>query len=269
MYIEEYGPQAAPALVFLHGNAVGGWMWQPFIEEFGDYHCILPDLPGHGKSNALEWISLADTAEQIIQVIRKKASNQRAHLVGASLGGSVAFQILGTCPEVVGHTLITGTSLLPMPGLAFFKITIRLMAPLIKTDFFIQAALKALNFSSKETQQFRQALGAISRKTFVTAWCQALDLRYSKAIEKVETPILLMAGEKEQAFIHRSNFILMERLPNVKSRVAPKMGHGWMGESPRLFTSVLRSWLLDKELPSELLVTQGSSGGRHRDVMPA
>jgi len=154
--------------------------------------------------------------------------------------------------------LITGTSLLPMPGLAFFKIMIHLMAPLIKTDFFIKAALKALNFSGKENAQFHRALQAISSKTFAQAWCQALDLRYSTELERVKTPILLMAGEKEQEFIHQSNFMLEQRLQNAKSRIAPGMGHGWMGESPELFTRVLRSWLMEKELPSELSAMKGS-----------
>ncbi len=143
-----------------------------------------------------------------------------------------------------------------MPGLALFKVMIRLMAPLIKTDFFMRAALKALNFPDKEYEQFRQALHAISGQTFVKAWCQALDLRYSSELEKVKTPILLMAGEKEQGFIHQSNHLLAERLPNAKSRIAPKMGHGWMGESPLLFSRVLNLWLTDTELPGELLLTR-------------
>lgn len=256
MYIFEYGPREAPAIVFLHGNAVGGWMWQSYLDEFQDYHCLLLDLPGHGKSNSLEWRSLADTAEQVVQVIREQTSQQRAHLVGASLGGSVAFQLLCTCPEVVDHTLITGTSLLPMPGLGFFKMMIRLMAPLIKTDLFLRAALKALNFTDEDREQFRQALHLISSRTFVAAWSQALDLRYSSELEKVKTPILLMAGEKEQKFIHQSNFLLAERLQNARSRIAPKLGHGWMGESPMLFSRVLKSWLADTELPCELLLTK-------------
>ncbi len=258
MYIEEYGSQDTPALVFLHGNAVGGWMWQPFLEEFCDLHCILLDLPGHGKSNKIEWLSLSDTAQQVIRMIHEHTSEHRAHLVGASLGGSVIFQILCQCPEVVDHTLITGTSLLPMPGLALFKIMIHLIAPWIKTDWFINSALKALNFSGKEKEQFRQALQAISSQTFAKAWYQALDLRYSTELERVTTPILLMAGEKEQKFIHQSNFMLGQRLPNTISLIAPKMGHGWMGESPDLFTRVLRAWLMEYELPRELLTTPGA-----------
>ena len=248
MYVSEHGSQAAQAIVFLHGTAVGGWMWQAYLCELREYHCLLLDLPGHGKSNGLEWLSLADTATQVARIIRERTARQRAHLVGASLGGAVAFQLLSMYPEAVDHTLITGSSLLPMPGLALFKGMLPLMAPLIKTDLFLRAALKALNFSDADGEQFRQALRAVSRRTFVSAWSQALDLRFSPALEKVTTPVLLMAGEKEGKFIHRSNSLLAERLPNAKARIAPNMGHGWMGESPALFTRVLKAWLADSTL---------------------
>jgi pimeloyl-ACP methyl ester carboxylesterase len=254
MYVSEHGSRGAESIIFLHGTAVGGWMWHSYLSELSDYHCLLPDLPGHGKSNDLEWNSLEDTAQQVIQVIRERAHRKRAHLVGSSLGGSVAFQVLCMSPEVVDYTLISGTSLLPMPGGALFKGMLHVMAPLIKTDFFINAALKALNFSTEDTGQFKEALQAVSGKTFVNAWSTSLDLRFSPALEKVKTPILLMAGEKEQAFIHRSNAMLAERLPDARARIAPGMGHGWMGESPELFKRVLKAWLKDKELPGELLL---------------
>ncbi len=254
MYVSHHGTREAPAIIFLHGNAVGGWMWLPYLCELPDYHCLLVDLPGHGKSNGLEWLSLEDTANQVIKVIQEQIPQKHAHLVGASLGGSVAFQLLYMRPEVVDHVLITGTSLCPMPGLVLFKVLIRLMAPLIKTDFFLNAALKALNFSREESEQFRKALHDISSQTFVNAWAQALDLRYSPILEKVKNPILLIAGEKEQRFIHQSNYYLASRLPNARARIAPKMGHGWMGESPILFRRVLKTWLTDTTLPEELML---------------
>ncbi len=256
MDLSEHRTREAPAIIFLHGNAVGGWMWQPCLSELPDYHCLLVDLPGHGKSNDVEWQSLQDTADQVIELIQARTPWKRAHVVGASLGGSVAFQLLDTCPEVADHVLISGTSLLPMPGLALFKVMIRLMAPLIKTDLFVRAALMALNFSAEGSEQFRQALRDISRQTFVKAWFQALDLRFSPKLDKVKNPLLLMAGEKEQRFIHQSNFYLATRLPNAKARIAPEMGHGWMGESPTLFRRVLKAWFTDTALPEELLLAK-------------
>jgi pimeloyl-ACP methyl ester carboxylesterase len=254
MYLTEQGSPDAPAILFLHGTGVGGWMWQDNILDLKEYHCMLVDLPGHGKSNDREWVSLADSAEQIAEVIRTRTKQKKAHIVGASLGGSLAFQLLCMHPEHVDHTLISGTSLLPMPGGVLFKSMIRLVAPFMKKDFVLKAALKALNLSEDGYEQFRQAMLAVSRRTFVTAFTQALDLRYSSELEKVETPLLLVSGEKEPGYIARSNQLLTTRLKHATARVVPGRGHGWMGESPELFTRVLKAWLQDQPLPGELIV---------------
>jgi pimeloyl-ACP methyl ester carboxylesterase len=36
-----------PAIVYLHGNPVGSWIWRPFLERTGG---VAPDLPGFGRS---------------------------------------------------------------------------------------------------------------------------------------------------------------------------------------------------------------------------
>jgi pimeloyl-ACP methyl ester carboxylesterase len=55
LYVEEYGPHAAPTIVFLNGGGGANWMWQPQIDRLADYLCLAPDLPGHGKSAALNY----------------------------------------------------------------------------------------------------------------------------------------------------------------------------------------------------------------------
>ncbi|MGB7538782.1 MAG: alpha/beta hydrolase, partial [Anaerolineales bacterium] len=241
------------SIVFIHGTGVGGWMWQSNINELIDYHCILVDLPGHGNSNDQEWISLEDSAYKISDIIRAHTKTKKAHIVGASLGGSVAFSLLCIAPELVDHTLISGTSLLPMPGGMIFKAMIRLIAPIMKKDIVLRAALKALNLSEEGYGQFKQAMMAVSRKTFINAFSDGLNQRYSTDLEKVRTPILLISGEKEPSYIRKSNKMLQKRLINAKAKFVPGMGHGWMGEAPGLFTSVLTKWLLNEELPKELI----------------
>ena len=51
MHIQEIGSKNAPSIVFLHGGGMSSWIWKKQIEHFKDYHCLVPDLPGHGKSN--------------------------------------------------------------------------------------------------------------------------------------------------------------------------------------------------------------------------
>ncbi len=46
----ECGDTSGPLIVFIHGGGVSGWMWKKQLEYFTNYHCLVPDLPGHGNS---------------------------------------------------------------------------------------------------------------------------------------------------------------------------------------------------------------------------
>ncbi len=63
LYVNESGVRGAPSIVFLHGVGTSGWMWEKQIAALSDFHCLNVDLPGHGKSNNVTWVSLADTAD--------------------------------------------------------------------------------------------------------------------------------------------------------------------------------------------------------------
>src|SRR5689334_24179757 len=94
LYVEETGKPAAPSLIFIHGIGVSGWMWKPQLAAFPDFHCLNVDLPGHGKSNQIKWVSMVDTTDQIVEIIQTRATNGRAYIVGLSLGGHIALTLL-------------------------------------------------------------------------------------------------------------------------------------------------------------------------------
>ena len=85
----------------MHGVGTSGWMWARQVAALADFHCLNVDLPGHGRSNRETWVSLADTAAQIAEIIQERATNRRAHIVGLSLGGYVALALLDRHADVL------------------------------------------------------------------------------------------------------------------------------------------------------------------------
>ncbi len=69
MFIHESGTNTNPTIIFLHGDGANGAMWEKLMEQLSDYHCLAPDFPGFGRSNDLEWISINDTTDRVIDVI--------------------------------------------------------------------------------------------------------------------------------------------------------------------------------------------------------
>jgi len=83
-----------PTVLFLHG-AGGVPLWLPFFETLAEHHELLvPEHPGFGRSDDPAWIrSMPDLAMFYLDLI-EEADLQDVHLIGNSLGGWLAAEIL-------------------------------------------------------------------------------------------------------------------------------------------------------------------------------
>lgn len=109
LYVREAGSCDAPAVLFLHGLGLSGAMWQPQFERLADdYHCLAPDLPECENSAASDPFTLKDASRRVPDVIRERIPGRSAHLVGLSIGGAIALQMLCDEPQVLDHLLVSG-----------------------------------------------------------------------------------------------------------------------------------------------------------------
>jgi pimeloyl-ACP methyl ester carboxylesterase len=107
-------PDARPTIVFLHGTVLAGSAWTAQIAALGDtFHCLAPDLPGHGS--AMDAPFTIDAAvDRVVGLIEREAHGGRAILVGLSLGGYVAMALAARSPERVAGLAIAGATADPV-----------------------------------------------------------------------------------------------------------------------------------------------------------
>ena len=110
MHIYESGDPATPAILFLHGSPLSGRMWQPQFETLTEFHCLAPDLPGHGLSSQMGNMPTDELVDNLAQFIRLKSPSGKAHGVGLSYGGVLAQALLSGAPGVVERAILSGTS---------------------------------------------------------------------------------------------------------------------------------------------------------------
>jgi len=104
-----------PTIVFLHGTRLTGAQWAIQVAALSDdYHCLAPDLPGHGSA-AGEAFTVEGAAERIAGLIERDAGGGRAILVGLSLGAYVAMAVAARWPERVTGLAISGATAEPVP----------------------------------------------------------------------------------------------------------------------------------------------------------
>lgn len=102
---------AAPTpVVFLHGLGANGTSWQlqfaPF--EGAGYRLIAPDLRSFGQSPYPGHTSISAMAEDL-RALLDHLQIPKAHLIGISLGGTVALQFALDYPQSVDKLVLTNT----------------------------------------------------------------------------------------------------------------------------------------------------------------
>lgn len=104
MHYLEAGPAAAPAVLLVHGNVSSSTFWLPLMAELAnDFRVIAPDLRGYGHTETKpvdatrgvrDW---SDDVHALLHTLGVAS----AHVVGWSLGGGVAMQLLLDHADVV------------------------------------------------------------------------------------------------------------------------------------------------------------------------
>lgn len=252
LYVQEVGPADAPSIVFLHGAGVAGWMWQPQLADLSrDFHCLVPDLPGHGHSPDVDSFTLADCTAQTAELIQKRAHNGRAHIIGLSMGASIAMRLIVDFPQRVDHAVLSGPAGGPLGRV--IPLLLRVMMPLARTEFMLRQSARMLKLSPDVYDQFKQSQLRITGAMFDRIMKELDDFRAPADLSKTTIPLLVIVGQKEMGLNYRNARSALQIQPNAVGRIAPAVGHGWNGENPALFNAMVRAWLTDSPLPDELL----------------
>jgi Predicted hydrolases or acyltransferases (alpha/beta hydrolase superfamily) len=255
LYFKETGKNNSETIVFLHAGMSSGWMWDKHLESLKDYHCLVPDLPEHGKSMEVKPFTMKSATNEVIDIIKERANGGKAHVVGLSLGAQVAVQILSRAPEVVDHVVITGTlvrevgSSFSMFMNIFYKIYMRLK----DVDFFIKMGMKVQSIPLEYFNDVKKDTKALTWNSLNNITKENSSFRISKELCEVKNPVLILSGEKEVKVVHESAVALNKCLSNSKAYKVANFGHTWPLESPELFSSVVRAWINDNSLPDTLL----------------
>ncbi len=268
LHFTEGGTRGKPTLVFLHGLAMGGWMWTDQMTGFADYHLLNIEMPGHGDSHAVPWKSLADTADLVAEVIANHATNGRAHVIGLSLGGLVGLHVMLRHPNRVERAIISGSPASEPTPKIMYQVQSRLVGWLLNTPIGVQVFAKMLFIPKEAMDVFTEFINKLSRPMYWSVVHELMSFVMPN-MEQVTTPTLLVTGEKDIAFNVDSVRKLAAMLSNNVAVLAPQVHHGWNGEAPELFDAMTRAWIEQKPLPESLIPIRAAEQGSGGKLQPA
>lgn len=235
----EHGARHGETIILLHGNGTGGWMWEPQVERLPDRHVLTPDLPGLGTRTAEAWPGMAGAADDVAAVIRQRALDGRAHVVGLSLGGFVALQLLRRHPELVRSCFVTGVAAAGLAGWERWLIAAQL--PLWRHRWYWSAQAVAFRIPIEGREQFVSAASAVRPDTNRRIFREVAGGAMPEGPFAYDGPVLAVAGEREPRSVRNSFPLLRTAFPQLRTWIAPGMHHPWSTEDPVLFTETILS----------------------------
>jgi pimeloyl-ACP methyl ester carboxylesterase len=226
-------------------------MWQPQLAALADYHCLVPDLPEHGRSREAGPFSLDGAALEVAALIRMCAAGSRAHVVGLSLGGAVALTLLRLAPDAVASLLVTGVAA-PLPplvrGLAHRGAGAAELAPRSVLSAAATLPIRLALGPYQVPAASRAALSSDLHRTFTPTLVRHLvEAMADQELPAAATaPTLVLAGARAAA--RR----VLASVRGARGAVVPGAGHLWNLQEPALFVAVLRAWVSGAALPASL-----------------
>ena len=254
-HLYESGNPAAPAILFLHGSPLSGRMWQPQLETLTEFHCLAPDLPGHGLSSTMGAVTMDDLVQKLAALIKTKSPSGKAYVVGLSYGGVVTQALVSGAPEVVESALLSGTSARMSPFMTgVFKIYLKLNEPILRLLRPEQLG-KLLASQFGIPAQYTRMLGDDMKRMDLGLMVQVLMQSYLEIRTPVNTsvPVLVAVGGRETPFARYMARSLVRQIPGAKGIILPGLGHVWNLQDPQLFARVIRKWINTGEIPEGIV----------------
>lgn len=248
-YPIEHGERAGESIILLHGGNVGAWMWEPQVDALAGRHVITPDIIGFNDRAGEAWPGLDGAADDIAAIIRERAVDGRAHVVGLSMGGVIAVHLVARHPDVVRSCLVTGAMMVGIGGHQRRLAELQLRAWDRRWFWQMQAQLFRIPADARE--QFIASGQGVSRETATRMYGEIFAGSMPAGPFDYTGPMLAIAGEKEPRDVQRAFAALTAAMPQTRTWIAPKMRHVWSIQDPELFTKTIVDFVDREAVPRD------------------
>ena len=248
MNIITYGNKNKKSIFFIHGLAsTADLCFKLLLPYLQDYFVIFCELDGHYGSKPKDLTSMEETIDSIENYILNEMGGSLYGLCGFSMGATIAVELIGrgniSISKVLLDAAITAElGLMAMPfTYAFIVGTSRIKNKKPIPKFLLDKIMGKDNLSVIE-----MIYPKISKNTIKNACKFIYHYKVQENLSKFSNPIMFWRGS-EEPIPEKSEKILREYLPQMKTEVFEGMGHGqFLHEHPQEYAEKLKLFLENK-----------------------
>ena len=222
--------------------------WDPAVVDglAAERPVVLFDNRGLGRSSGPTPDTIAEMATDTIAFIAA-LELRRVDVLGFSLGGMIAQQILFDRPELIRRVILVGTG---GPGAAgMFSPEVTIEATRISADaesllfLFFQPSTASQNAggrylrrmmkrTDREPATTEQAIRA--HLAAIRAWAETNGDMFAR-LKRIESPVLVVNGTHDIMIPSFNAFALSQQIPHAHMILYPDAGHGSLYQYPDWF----------------------------------
>jgi pimeloyl-[acyl-carrier protein] methyl ester esterase len=239
-----------PDLVLLHGWALHGGMWGPWLDDLARHARVhLVDLPGHGHS---DWSAGRGSLSELARAVHGCVPPGSV-LLGWSLGGMVALELARQDPGLAGALVLVATTPRFVAGDDWEH---GMQAPVLEefarglsgdhrgiVQNFLALQTRGDEHSHQTLRMLRRSLDAHGPPDAraLAAGLEILrttDLR--DALPGITVPVLVITGGHDRLTPAGAGRALAEALPQARYHEIPRSGHApFLSHGPEVLIEVL------------------------------
>ena len=232
-----------PAIVFLHGAAANHTIWLGQMKALrGRAWVVLPDLPGHGRSQEIPGVTVDEYADVMIPFLEALIADLPNGIVlaGHSMGGGIALLIADRRPDLLSGLVLVGTG-------AKLGVSAEILQGLETAPNETQALIARSQFTpgadpSLILRTIRDLAGTPARRTLADfRACNTFDVR--DRIAQIAVPALVLCGSEDRMTPPRYSAYLAERMPHATLRIVDGVGHAIMIEAAETVSGVIAEFV--------------------------
>jgi 2-hydroxy-6-oxonona-2,4-dienedioate hydrolase len=237
------------SLVFVHGLMGGSRQWQQQLEALYNFDSVALDLPGFGENvDAKVLTSISDFAAWALDELSARGV-QKFSVIGHSMGGMVAQEMVAQAPERVDRLVLYGTGATGvLPGR--FE-TIETSKNRVKAEGSSATArrIAATWFLHKDQAPAYESCAQIAELSGTEAILAGLDAmnRWSGTahLPHIKAKTLVIWGDHDRTYPWDQTEELWRSIEGAHLAVLPGCAHASHLEKTSLFNAILQNFLTE------------------------
>jgi 3-oxoadipate enol-lactonase len=250
LYVLSQNPTGSPPVLLLHGLGATGASWGlqiPALVKAG-FLVLAPDMRGFGKSPYPGQTNIAGMTSDMAELLRIRQTYP-AHVVGISMGGTIALQLALEDPRLVRKLVLVNTFARLRPDRLSVWLFFAFRMLLIHTlGLPAQAQVVGKRiFPDSVQQETRQVLIdqilQANPRAYRATMRSLARFNVSNRLNEITMPTLVITGENDNTVPLKNQRELAEGIPGARHVIIRSAGHAVIADQPDAFNKTMLDFL--------------------------